>query len=70
MPDDSGTLRVELMSESIPAAEYDERLQELKLTFTDGRSYRFAGVPRAVFDGLVAADSPGSYYHASIRGRY
>jgi hypothetical protein len=42
----------------------------LDITFTSGRTFSFENVPRKVFEGLRDADSPGSFFHANIKGAY
>lgn len=35
----------------------------MQITFTQGRTYDFCGVPRYVFEGLISANSAGKYYN-------
>jgi len=42
----------------------------MDLWFQNGRVYTFFDVPYTVYQQLLAADSPGSYYNANIRGKY
>jgi hypothetical protein len=35
-----------------------------------GQRYDFCGVPYDLFQGILRASSPGSYYDTYIRGRY
>jgi lysyl-tRNA synthetase class 2 len=51
-------------------ALYDEFTQVLDISFADGRSYTYHGVPQHVYDELVAAASQGSYFNANIRNSY
>ena len=37
---------------------------------SSGKPYLYCGVPRAVYDGLVGARSPGRYFHEHIAERY
>jgi len=59
-----------LNSSAIQAAGYDPSLQEMTIQFTSGGTYTFYRVPEEIFHGLITAASPGSFYHAYIRGRY
>jgi hypothetical protein len=59
-----------LRSTAIAYASYDDETQALEIEFTNGRSYTHDNVPRQVYDALIAANSPGSYYNAQIRDRY
>ena len=36
----------------------------------NGKRYNFCQVPYEVFQGMLRASSPGSYYDSYIRGRY
>ena len=42
----------------------------LFLTFTNGRTYAYSGVPAGTFRDLVGAPSAGRYYHSHIRGQF
>lgn len=42
----------------------------LELTFHGGATYRYFAVPRAVVQGLLAADSKGAYFNHYVRNRY
>ncbi len=39
----------------------------LDLEFCDGAIYRYFAVPEAIYRGLLAADSKGSYFNRQIR---
>ena len=34
------------------------------------KTYNFCGVPYSIYEGIISARSPGSYYDDYIRGRY
>lgn len=59
-----------LRSTSLAAADYDPETEELVITFHNGLSYTYDGVPEQVYQDLLAAASPGTYYHAVIKGTY
>ena len=59
-----------LNSSAILAVDYDDWSHTLTIEFTSGGSYTFHGVPASVYQGLVNASSPGTYYNENIRGRY
>jgi len=42
----------------------------LEIEFCRGTVYRYFEVPRSVFDGLLGADSAGSYFNRYIRNRF
>jgi len=49
---------------------YDESEKLLTLTFASGGAYSYKDVPKEVFDGLLAAESAGKYFHANIRNKF
>jgi len=50
--------------------ELELNLGDLELQFNSGQTYRFKDVPKEVFIKLLDAESPGSFFNASIRGLY
>jgi len=42
----------------------------LELTFRSGAIYRYFAVPRPVVDGLIAAESKGTYFNTHVRNRF
>ena len=46
---------------------YDEVAAELHVEFTSGRTYVYFGVPRRVYEGLLAAPSIGVYFNEQVR---
>lgn len=61
---------VQLSSSAILSATYDDENEELSLTFSNGGTYDYRGVPKEVFDGLTQASSPGKYFHSQIKDIY
>lgn len=57
-------------SAAMLAVGYDDRAMQMQITFQQGDTYTFCGVPRGVFEGLLAAASKGSYYNDHIKDRY
>lgn len=57
-------------SQALASADYDESRQELSITFKSGRTYTYRSVPPDVYEGLVSASSPGSYWRNSIKDQY
>ena len=53
-------------SSMIDAVGYDERSRTMEVVFNSGRVYRYLGVPKEEYDGLLAAGSKGSYMHANV----
>lgn len=62
--------RTDSTSSVISQIGYARESGELIVTFTSGRSFVYDNVPPDVFDGLINAQSKGSYFHAAIRDRY
>jgi len=57
-------------SDSGWSAGYDKDSQELVITFPNGRSYSYSGVPPDIYEGLTKAKSAGKYFNEMIRGVY
>ena len=49
---------------------YDQSTRRMRITFEQGDSYDFCGVPLHVYDGLMSESSKGAYYNDHIRGWY
>jgi hypothetical protein len=61
-----------VISSQIAAIGYDAATRELVIRFhSSGRKqevlYSYDGVPSELAKGLIAAESPGSYFHRHIR---
>jgi KTSC domain-containing protein len=65
-----GTKMIPLSSSVIKEAGYDAKRRKLYIKFPGGEIYDFCNVPQAIFDNLLKASSPGTYYDKNIRGRY
>jgi len=61
---------ISVNSRAIRAIGYDQPAQRLRITFEQGDSYDFCGVPVHVYEGLMRAPSKGAYYNDHIRDRY
>jgi hypothetical protein len=57
-------------SSAVNFVYYDEVAAELHVVFTSGRAYVYYGVPRRVYDRMLAAASAGVFFNANIRDRY
>ena len=65
------TIKTEqLRSTALASATYDNETLDLDITFNNGGTYTHHNVPQEEFDGLVAADSPGRYWHANLKDKY
>jgi hypothetical protein len=60
-----------LNSTMIDRVVFDDEAETLKVSFRgSGRSYTYMGVPRAIYDALVRAQSAGRYFNDCIRGHF
>lgn len=58
---------VPVVSSNIAAVGYDENTHMLAVQFSNGRTYRYAGVPNGEFQNLLNASSVGSYFASNIK---
>lgn len=49
---------------------YCGRSKVLEITFPSGKTYRYYDVPLDVYAALLADDSPGTYFHNHVSGKY
>lgn len=61
---------IPVRSTAMSAIGYDARTMQMKITFAQGETYDFCGVPKHVFEGLLNANSKGTYYNDHIKDRY
>lgn len=61
---------VSVNSSAISAVGYDPQSRIMSVTFKQGKTYDFCGVPQHIYEGLIRASSVGSYYNANIRDKY
>ncbi|MEW6303495.1 MAG: KTSC domain-containing protein [Verrucomicrobiota bacterium] len=59
-----------LDSSNLKGCEYDAENEVLTVHFRNGSTYQYQGVPPEIHEQLCNADSPGSFFHRAIRGRY
>ncbi|WP_328265187.1 KTSC domain-containing protein [Pseudomonas bubulae] len=57
-------------SSAINAVGYDPATRRMKITFKQGHTYDFCGVPADIHSGLMNSGSKGVYYDRVIRDRY
>ena len=57
-------------SSAIISVGYEKESQILELEFHSGEIYRYSDVPEMVYQGLLIADSIGSYFYEDIRDEY
>lgn len=62
--------RQPVSSSSLRSVGYDVADRILEVEFQDGGIYHYFDVPARVYRELMAAESKGSYFQASVKGRY
>jgi len=53
-----------------PDPQYDEKTQSLLVTFPNGRSYVYEGVPPDIAKKYAESDDRGVFFNVFIRGQY
>ena len=61
---------IKVDSSMIYALGYDEEAQILEVVFKRTGVYRYSNVPKEVYEGLMQADSKGSYMRDMIIDMY
>ncbi|MCC6453963.1 MAG: KTSC domain-containing protein [Caldilineaceae bacterium] len=59
--------REQVSSTNLASVGYDPATQILEIEFHSGGVYQYAGVPAALYEGLMAASSHGSYFDHFIK---
>lgn len=59
--------REPVQSSNISSVGYDPAVSTLEIEFHSGGVYQYYGVPRKVYDGLMKAESKGSYFHHYVK---
>ena len=57
-------------SSNIVGVSYDSTKKELRVLFTSKSFYKYSSVPVEVYDGLMAADSIGSFFHKNVKTKF
>lgn len=60
--------RIPVSSSAMKSVGYSETRQVLEIEFPNGTIYQYSDVPKSVYEGLMAAESHGRYFHRHIRG--
>lgn len=60
-------VREQVSSSNLASIGYDPATQILEIEFLSGRVYQYYGVPAALYEGLMAASSHGSYFNQFIK---
>ena len=57
-------------SSNLASVGYDASTRTLEIEFNSGRVYQYFNVPPDEYQGLMNADSHGSYFYHNIRDVY
>lgn len=57
-------------STTVASHGYDPAKQQMFMTFKNGNTYRYSGVPQEVYDQYLNSESHGSFHANNIKGRY
>lgn len=57
-------------SSNLASVGYDEPSKTLEVTFKNGSTYAYSGVPKSEHDALMAASSHGKYLNSNIKPRF
>lgn len=66
----SGIERIPLSSSNIASAGYDAERKILEVEFHHGAIYQYMDVPKEVFEGLISANSVGSYFMNEVKSKF
>jgi len=62
--------RIPVQSSNISSVGYDSASAMLEVQFLNGSIYQYFDLPVAVYEGLLQAQSAGSFFAANIKGHY
>ncbi len=62
--------RLPVDSSNLHSVGYDSSTMTLEIEFKSGGIYQYYGVPKEVYEQLLAASSLGKFFHANIRNVY
>jgi lysyl-tRNA synthetase class 2 len=57
-------------SSVIRSFRYDPADESLAIRFVSGRRYRYARVPKAIYEEMIRSSSKGAYFNEHIRDRF
>ena len=61
---------IPLSSSNLASCDYSEETRTLTITFHSGDTWSYSDVDKSIYEGLVAASSPGRYFYRQIKGLY
>lgn len=59
--------RTAVSSSNLRSVGYDASTKTLEVEFKDGSVYQYRDVAQSIYEGLMAAQSHGSYFDANIK---
>jgi hypothetical protein len=59
-----------VQSSNLASVGYNSQAAVLEIEFNSGSVYQYYGVPKAIYEGLMSANSHGRFFHAYIRDVY
>jgi KTSC domain len=59
-----------VQSSTMSFIRYNDDTQELDITFTNGKVYRYLDVPLEVYVALIDAGSKGEFFNENIKGEF
>ncbi|MES2488519.1 MAG: KTSC domain-containing protein [Pseudomonadota bacterium] len=63
-------IRTAVTSSNIKSVGYDAASETLEIEFGNGSVHQYEGVPQDEYEKLMASESVGKYFSASIRSKY
>jgi hypothetical protein len=62
--------RQPVSSSNLVSVGYEPGSETLEIEFNNGRIYQYYNVPQIVFDMLMTASSPGTFFKTNIRDSF
>lgn len=62
--------RVPVNSSNLRSVGYNSSSRVLEIEFHSGGIYQYFDVPESIYEGLMAAESHGKYFHNCIKDKY
>ena len=63
-------IRTSLDSSCVQSVSYSDLARTMEISFHNGTTYRYFGVPASIHRTLLSATSKGRYFAAAIRTRF
>ena len=61
---------IQQRSSFIAETRYDRNTETLEIAFTDGKEFRYEGVPRSTYTQFITSPSRGQAFHRIIKPRF